>query len=312
VITTADIELAAERVAGRIRRTPILATEPGAFGLAGAVTLKLELFQHAGSFKARGAFNRMLAAPVGTTSVIAASGGNAGIAVAYAAHMLGLAAEIFVPETASRVKVDRLTSYGAEVTVTGARYADAYLASMARAAETGALVVHAYDHPDIAAGQGTLGRELLQQDPETETIVVAVGGGGLLAGVATWARGRARIIAVEPELCPTLATALKAGGPVDVDVDGVAADALGARRVSEMCYDIAAADDVTSVLVSDQAIMAARQALWDETRIAAEPAGAAALAALTSGAYQPQPGERVSVIVCGGNTNPSDLGTPVS
>lgn len=307
VITRGDIESAAQRVAGRIRRTPVFETERGAFGLAEPVTLKLELLQHTGSFKARGAFNRILAAGDDTTDVIAASGGNAGAAVAYAARELGMGAEIYVPETASRVKIDRLSQYGAKVTVTGAYYADAYAASLIRADETRALLVHAYDQPEVAAGQGTLARELLAQQPAVDTVFVAVGGGGLLAGVAAWLQGTARVVAVEPESCPTLAMALKHGEPVDVEVGGIAADALGARSISSTCYEIAHRDSIISLLVSDEEIMAARQALWDEARVAAEPGGATALAALISGAYRLHPGERAAVIVCGGNADPCDL-----
>ncbi|KWX06714.1 threonine dehydratase, partial [Carbonactinospora thermoautotrophica] len=215
MITKTDVETAAGRIAGRVRTTPVLTVEPAAFGLPCPVTLKLELFQHTASFKPRGAFNRMLAAGVPGSGVIAASGGNHGLGVAYAARELGVPAEIFVPESTPPVKVARLHALGAQVTVTGAYYAEAYQASRRRAAETGALVIHAYDQPEVAAGQGTLGRELLQQMPDVETVVVAVGGGGLLAGVATAVAGRARVVAVEPEAIPTLHHALAAGGPVD-------------------------------------------------------------------------------------------------
>jgi threonine dehydratase len=315
LITRGDIEKAAARIDGRVRRTPVVEAGEGAFGVDARITLKLELLQHAGSFKPRGAFNRILAAGGEARTVIAASGGNHGLGVAYAARALGIPAEIFVPEAASPVKVARLRALGAEVTVTGAYYADAYAASQRRAEETGALVVHAYDQPEVAAGQGTLAMELAAQAPDVDTVLVAVGGGGLLAGVATWwdgeAGGRAvRIVAVETERTATLASALEAGAPVDVEVGGVAADALGARRIGAHGFAAAVRAGVRSVLVSDEAVMAARQALWDELRVAAEPAGAAVLAALRAGAYRPRRGEHAALIVCGGNSDPGDLGTP--
>jgi threonine dehydratase len=306
VITGQDVDAAAERIAGRVRTTPLLAVEADSFGTPLPLTLKLELFQHTGSFKVRGAFNRILAGepPAG---VIAASGGNHGLAVAHAARTLGLPAEIFVPSSISPVKVSRLHTAGAAVTVIDGYYADAYEASQKRAAETDALVVHAYDDPTVAAGQGTVGRELSAQAPEADTVLVAVGGGGLLAGVATALARRVRVVAVEPERIPTLHAALAAGRPVDVEVGGLAADSLGARRIGDLGYRVAVDREVTSVLVSEEAIVAARQRLWDRARIAAEHAGATALAALLSGVYRPAPDERVAVIVCGGNTDPSDL-----
>ncbi len=307
MVTKTDIEAAASRVAGRVRTTPVLTVEPAAFGLPCPVTLKLELFQHTASFKPRGAFNRMLSAGIPEAGVVAASGGNHGLGVAYAARELGVPAEIFVPESTPSVKVARLRALGARVTVTGVYYAEAYEASQKRAAETGALVVHAYDQPEVVAGQGTLGRELLQQMPDVETVVVAVGGGGLLAGVATAVAGHARVVAAEPRPIPTLNRALTAGGPVDVPVSGVAADSLGARRIGDIAYQVAVDTGVHSVLVPDEAIRQARQLLWDQCRIVAEPGGACALAALVCGAYVPGPDEHVAVVVCGGNTDPSDL-----
>lgn len=307
MITKLDIESAAERIANRVRVTPVVHTEAGAFGVAEPLALKLELLQHTGSFKPRGVFNRVLSAGAPKVGVIAASGGNAGAAVAYAARELGLPAEIFVPEASSPVKVARLHSYGARVTVTGAYYADAYAASLRRAEETGALIVHAYDQPEVAAGQGTLGMELTEQLAGIDVVFVAVGGGGLLAGVATWLRGVAKVIAVEPQQCASLAIALKQAQAVDVPVGGIAADSLGARRISTRALEIARRDHIASVLVSDEAILRARKALWDECRVAAEPGGATALAALTSGAYRILPGERAAVIICGGNTDPGDL-----
>jgi threonine dehydratase len=309
MITRTDVEEAAERVGGRVRRTPVVEVEPDALGTPASALLKLELLQHTGSFKPRGIFNRILSARADAKAhgVIAASGGNAGLAVAYAAEQLGLHAEIFVPVSASPVKVARLRKLGAVVNVTGAHYADAFAASQERAATTGALVVHAYDQPEVAAGQGTLARELLEQAPAVDTVLVAVGGGGLIAGVATWLRGRARVVAVEPERCPTMAAALERGEPVDVEVGGIAIDSLGARRVSDTALRACQRAGAVSVLVSDEAIAAARLRLWERLRVAAEPGGACAVAALSCGAYRPAPGERVAAIVCGGNTDPADL-----
>jgi threonine dehydratase len=302
-----DIAAAAERVGSRVRRTPVVELEPGAFGAAGRISLKLELLQHSGSFKPRGAFNSVLSAGVTGDGVLAASGGNHGLAVAYVARALRVPAEVFVPTSASPVKINRLHSYGAAVTVGGDFYADAYAACQQRAAESKALVVHAYDGFDTVAGQGTLARELDEQVSGIDTVLVAVGGGGLIGGVATWYAGRAQVVAVEPARIPTLAAALAAGRPVDVEVGGVAADSLGARRIGAVGYAAAVAAGVTSVLVAEEAILAARRVLWDELRVAAEAGGATALAALISGAYRPGAGERVAVIVCGGNTDPRDL-----
>ena len=302
-----DVEAAAALIGDRVRVTPVLDVTGPAFGLPGPGVLKLEQLQHSGSFKARGAFARVLSAEVPAAGVVAASGGNHGLAVAHVARELGLPAEVFVPRSSSAVKVARLRGYGVEVRVGGDHYADAYTASRARAAETGALPVHAYDALEVVAGQGTLARELERQCPDLDTVVVAVGGGGLLAGVAAWYAGRVRVVAVEPERCPTLSAALAAGEPVDVEVGGLAADSLGARSIGALGLAAARAAEVRSVLVPDAAIAEARQRLWDELRVVSEPGGAAALAALTSGAYRPLPGERVAVVVCGGNTDPRDL-----
>jgi threonine dehydratase len=312
VVTLADVEAAAGRISGRIRRTPILEVDADVFGRSGSLVLKLEMVQHSGSFKVRGAFNRILTALEGGSlpacGVIAASGGNAGIAVAHAARELGVLAEIFVPEAASPVKVSRLQELGAVVTVTGALYADAFDACLKRAADTGALLVHAYDQPEVVAGQGTLGLELLDQtDYRIDTVLVAVGGGGLIGGIATAVGSFARVVAVEPELIPTLHAALAAGEPVDVSVGGVAADSLGAKRVGEIAFETVREHRVHSVLVSENAIIDARQRLWDECRLALEYGGAAALAALIDGVYVPGPAERVAVVLCGGNTDPATL-----
>ncbi|MBB2911957.1 threonine dehydratase [Streptosporangium becharense] len=300
-VSIGDVERAAARIAGRVRRTPVLEVSPGLF-------LKLEGTQHAGSFKTRGGFNRALSAGrLPETGLIAASGGNHGLAVAYVARSLGVRAEIFVPTVASPVKVEGLRALGAVVTQTGAVYAEAYEASAKRAGETGALDVHAYDQAEVVAGQGTVGLEVLEQTGGVDTVLVAVGGGGLIAGIVAAVAGRARVVAVEPELIPTMHRALAAGGPVGVEVGGVAADALGASRLGDIAYEIAGAADVHSVLVPDEAIVEARRELWRTCRVAAEYAGATAYAALMTGAYTPAPGERVAVVVCGANTDPATL-----
>ena len=299
-VSPTDVAAAAERIRGRVRRTPVLEVSP-------TLTLKLELVQHTGSFKPRGAFNRVLSADVGAKGVIAASGGNAGLAVAHVAHELGLPAHIFVPRTAPEIKVRRLRELGAQVELSGTEYADAYAAAVATAEETGALFVHAYDQPEIVAGQGTLGLELLEQVDGFDTLLVAVGGGGLMAGIATAIGDRARVVGVEPELCPTLHTALAAGEPVDVAVSGCAADSLGARRLGGHAFAAATSYGVSSLLVGEDAIQQARRELWQRFRLVVEHGAATAYAALTTGAYQPAAGERVVVVVCGANTDPSDL-----
>jgi threonine dehydratase len=307
-VTPEQIEAAAARLAGYVRATPVIELEPRAFGSPALITLKLELLQHTGSFKPRGAFNRILSAQVPEAGVIAASGGNHGAAVAYAARQLGHVAEIFVPEPTPDIKVDRLRRYGARVVLVGANYAEAWSASQERALHTGALEVHAYDHPDVLAGQGTLAREFEAQAAALDTLLVAVGGGGLIGGVAAWFAGRMKVVGVEPERCPTLHAASVAGQPVDVEVSGLAADSLGARRIGALAFGLAQRYVAGVVLVTDEEIRQTQRALWDNLRILAEPGGAAALAGLRSGKYQPQPGERVGVIVCGGNTDPARFG----
>ena len=300
-MTRSEIVEAAERIAPFVRRTPVIAVDVE----GSPVTLKLELFQHTGSFKPRGAFNRILAADVPEGGVIAASGGNHGLAVAYAAKTLGIRAQVFVPEVTPPVKVKRLRDYGAEVVVTGEFYADALEASAEQATRTGALVVHAYDQPEVVAGQGTVGRELMEQISDVDVVLVAVGGAGLIGGVAGWFSGRARVIGVEPSEAPTLSRALEAGRPVDVEVGGIAADSLGAARVGDIAFDISRqyVDDV--VLVSDPEIRRAQQWLWSDVHLISEPGGAAALAAYLEGRYRGEPGERVAVVVCGANTDPA-------
>lgn len=307
MISPDDIVEASRRILPYIRRTPLMALEAEAFGLPAAVMLKLELMQHSGSFKARGAFNNLLAQKVPASGVIAASGGNHGAAVAFAARSLGHKAEIFVPKLASAAKIARLKDYGADVTVTGESYAEAFAASEARRAETGALSVHAFDSDLTLAGQGTLGREIDAQSPSIDTLLVAVGGGGLIGGIAAWYRGKVRIVGVEPESCPSLERAFAAKRPVEVAVGGVAADSLGAKKVGALMFDIAKDFVEGVVLVEDAAIRQAQSRLWNDLRIMAEPGGATALAALTSGAYRPAIGEKIGVVICGGNLDPSSV-----
>lgn len=307
----ASVSQAYEHIEPYIRKTPVINLRAGTFaidtGIDTPITLKLELLQHSGSFKARGAFSRILQNDIPVAGVIAASGGNHGAAVAFAARRLQCPAEIFVPTISSPTKVQRLKDYGAKVVVTGQDYFDALHKSEERAQETGALVVHAFDQIEVLAGQGSVALELESQAPELDTVLVAVGGGGLIGGIAAWYQGRCRVVGVEPELAPTLHDSLAAGKPVAVKVGGVAADALGSRRVGDLMFPIAQKYVERVVLVSDEAIVQAQQLLWDELRVLAEPAGVASLAALISGRYQPEPGERIGIIICGGNTDPSQL-----
>lgn len=312
MIDRADAQAAAARIRGQVRVTPVIEADRDLFPAAGAVWLKLEQLQHTGSFKARGAFNRILSAAeqgaLPAPGVVTASGGNAGQAIAYAAARQQVPARVFVPENSPPVKVARLRGYGAAVTQAGARYADANELAVKHAAETGALFCHAYDQPEICAGQGTLALELLDQvGGGLDTVLVAVGGGGLMAGLAAATEGAARVIGVEPAASPTLNAALAAGQPVDVEVSGVAADSLGATRLGDIAYAVAVRTGVGSVLVGDDDIVAARQLLWERYRMALEYGGAAAFAALLAGAYQPSAGERVAVILCGANTDPATL-----
>jgi threonine dehydratase len=286
-----------------VRRTPVIEVEPRDFGLSGKpLSFKLEFLQHSGTFKARGAFANMLLRPGADAGVIAASGGNHGAAVAYVAGKLGYRARIYVPKLASRAKVDRIRSYGAEAVVGGETYVEALAASRQWAAERGGLTVHAYDQFETLAGQGTVALEFREQAPQVDTLLVAVGGGGLIGGMAAHLQGDVKIVGVEPEACPCLHDALAAGEPVDAPVGGVAADALGARRVGSLMFPLAQRYIAQSVLVTDDAILEAKQRLWETLRIVAEPGGAAALAALLSGRYAPAPNERVGVLLCGANT----------
>ena len=302
-----QIASAARRVAPWVRHTPLLRVEAGDLGLRFPLALKLELLQHAGSFKPRGAFNRILTArdtgELAQAGVIAASGGNHGAAVAYAARALGLHAEIFVPELAPPAKCARIESLGARLIRTGAAYADALAASRARGAETGAMEVHAYDHPAVLAGQGTTAREFELDAPDLTHVLVATGGGGLIGGMAGWYAGSVQVVSVEPAACPALHDALVAGHPVEAKVGGIAADALGARQVGALMFPLASAFVAEAVLVPDEAIRAAQRLLWDRLRVLAEPGGATALSALLSGAWIPPEGARVGVLVCGGNTD---------
>ncbi|MDQ2090997.1 threonine/serine dehydratase [Marimonas arenosa] len=301
-----EIEAARARIAGHVVKTPVL--EAQGFGLDHPVEIKLEQVQHTGSFKARGAFNTLLSGDVPEGGVVAASGGNHGAAVAYAARALGHRAHIFVPELAGPAKIALIRSTGAELTVVDGEYANALEMARAHEADTGAMQIHAYDAVPTVAGQGTCMAEWEEQGLKAETVLIAVGGGGLIAGALAWLQGVRKVVAVEPETSCALNAALAAGNPVDVDVSGVAANALGARRIGEICYGLAARHLARSVTVSDDAILAARDALWRERRQLVEPAGATALAALMSGAYQPEPEERVAVLVCGANVAPDPLG----
>jgi threonine dehydratase len=286
-----------------IRRTPVVEVDGREFGLpAISLTLKLELLQHSGSFKARGAFANLLTRAVPEAGVVAASGGNHGAAVAYAAMRLGKPAKIFVPSVSSRAKVERIREYGADLVIEGDSYADALAASEIWAQRTGAMLVPAFDQNETIMGQGTLGLELDRQAPEIDTVLVSVGGGGLVAGVAAWYAGRIKVIGVEPLASPTLSKALEAGHPVDAEAGGLAADSLAPRRVGERVFPIVQKYARRTVLVSDEAIANAQATLWRAMRIVAEPGGAAAFSALLSGAYAAEPGERIVVIVSGGNT----------
>lgn len=286
-----------------IRRTPVVEMHLQR-GSARDVTLKLELLQHSGSFKVRGAFTNLLTRHVPAEGVVAASGGNHGAAVAYTAERLGVDATIFVPEIASPAKIERIRSYGARLIVSGRSYSEALAACEQWAARRDVMPIHAFDQRETILGQGTLAREIEEQVPDADTILVAVGGGGLLAGIAAWYGRRTRVIGVEPRGAPTLARALEAGAPVDVDIDaaGVAADSLAPRRLGALVFDVVQPNIYESLLVSDQDIRAAQRYLWDTARVVAEPGGAAALAGILSGAYTPRDGERVVVVISGGNT----------
>ena len=294
---TGEIEAAQARIAAHVRRTPVMKAVLGGHDVA----LKFEHVQHTGSFKPRGAFNTLLSREVPEAGVVAASGGNHGAAVAYAAAQLGHRAKVFVPEMAGPAKIALIERAGADLVVVPGAYANALEAAEAHEAETGAMQVHAYDSVQTVAGQGTVMAEWGAQGLEADTVLIAVGGGGLIAGAMGWLAGRRKVVAVEPRLSCALYAALQQGAPVDVDVSGVAANALGARRIGEICLELAEAQNVESLLVEDDRITAARTLLWRELRQAVEPAGATAMAALLSGAYRPEKGERVAVLLCGAN-----------
>jgi threonine dehydratase len=306
-ITPSDIRSAHARVCGRIRRTPILETDSPVGG-APPLSLKLECLQATGSFKARGAFHNLLTRPTAEAGCATASGGNHGAAVAFAAQKLGIRARVFVPEMAPTAKIAKIKAYGAEAIIGGASYAEAQQRCDAYVAETGALAIHPYDAVETIAGQGTLALEW-EEDLERlglkklDTVLVAVGGGGLISGVAAWFQGRVKVVGVEPKGSRALDAALEANGPVDVAVKSLAADSLGAKRVGELNFDIARKFVSQVVLVEDIAITEAQRRLWSDLSVIAEPGGAAAFAAIASGAYRPEPGERVGVLVCGANAD---------
>jgi threonine dehydratase len=316
-VTPNDVRAASALIRPHLRRTPMLSLGNNSFGMdmrtGATITFKLEYLQHAGSFKPRGAFNTLLSSQVPTVGVAAASGGNHGAAVAYAAQKLGHPATIFVPEIASPAKIDAIRRFGATVMIGGARYNDALARCTAFIADRGALSVHAYDTPETIAGQGTValewGEQLAAQSlPPLDTVLVAVGGGGLIAGMAAfWETKGPRVIGVEPRGSRALRAALDAGRPVDIEVNSVAADSLGAKRAGTLVYEIASRAVADVVLVDDAAIVSAQRTLWQDYRIASEPGGAAALAALLSGAYRPSPGEHVGVLLCGANVDLKSL-----
>ena len=312
-ITPDQITAAATRIAPHVLETPLWRLPSTVLGLPDGTPpfeawLKLEHLQRAGSFKARGMFNRLLANPIPAAGVIVASGGNAGIATALAAQALGVRAEVFVPSVIPAAKRARLEALGAQLVIAGAAYAEALEACEARQRETGALLTHAYDQPEVVAGAGTLARELeAQLGAAPDAVLVSVGGGGLIGGIAAWFAGRARVVALEPERAPTLFRARQAGAPVDVGVGGIAADSLGARRVGNLAWAIAQQHVAQAELLSDDAIVAAQRFLWREFKLAVEPAAALPLAALQTGVYRPRAGERVALIVCGANLDPATL-----
>jgi threonine dehydratase len=306
------IERAARRIAPHVRETPLWVLPSAALELPPGtppfeVWLKLEHLQRSGSFKARGMFNRLLSNPIPAAGVIAASGGNAGIATAVAAQALGVPATIYLPGVSSASKRARLAALQAQVVVAGAAYADALVACEARQRETGALMTHAYDQPEVVAGAGTLAREIERQRGVPDSVLASVGGGGLIAGIAAWFGGRSRVVGVEPEGAPTLFRARAAGAPVDVDVAGIAADALGARRLGRIAWDIARHHVADSLLLDDAAIGEAQRWLWTELKLAVEPAAALPLAALRSGRVRARSGATVCLVICGANLDPATL-----
>jgi threonine dehydratase len=309
VVTTQGIRSVEALIRHYVRRTPTVTVDRADFGLPpGPLVLKLEQLQYTGSFKARGAFANLLLRDVPEAGVVAASGGNHGAAVAYAAAVLGVPARIYVPHVSSPAKTARIKDYGAELVVAGGTYAEALAASEQWAASSGALPIHAYDQAETMLGAGTLGLELAGQAPDAGCVMAGVGGGGLLGGITAWYAGRTRVVGVEPEGAPTLTQAMRAGRPVDAEAGSIAVDSLAPRQVGELTFAVLAHYAAQVVLVDDDAIRGAQEALWDRLRLVAEPGGAAALAALLSGRYRPEPGETLAVVVSGANTTAVDFG----
>ncbi|HEX3967214.1 MAG TPA: threonine/serine dehydratase [Edaphobacter sp.] len=290
-------------LAPHIRRTPVVDVDATDFKLnMGSLSLKLELLQHAGSFKSRGAFTNLLTREVPPAGVVAASGGNHGAAVAFAAMKLGIPAKIFIPSVASPAKIQQIREYGAELVIAGERYADALASSELWLAQSGAISIHAFDQVETMLGAATVGLEFEQQRSDLDTLLVSVGGGGLIAGIAAWFGGRIKVVGVEPELAPTLTRALEAGRPVDAEAGGIAADSLAPRRVGELVFPILQRYVSDTVLVTDDSIREAQRLLWKILRVVSEPGGVTSFAALTSRRYVPEPDERVGVLICGANT----------
>lgn len=309
VPTPDEVRAAATLIRPHIRRTPVIDVAAGDFGLKGApLSFKLEFMQYTGAFKARGGFANLLLREGTKAGVVAASGGNHGAAVAYAGMKLGIPAHIFVPSIASPAKIDKIKAYGADIHVGGATYADALEASQKFAAGRGLVQVHAYDARETVLGQGSIAVEWAEQSPDLDTWIVAVGGGGLIGGMAAFAAGAPRIVGVEPGTAPTLTAALAAGKPVDVEVSGIAADSLGARRLGSLTLPLAQKYVAAVKLVTDAEIVDAQKCLWDVLRVVVEPGAAAAMAVLLSGKYAPAPDERVGVLLCGANTTVVDFG----
>lgn len=304
-----DVRAAAALLGGHVRRTPVLSLRAGEVpGLTVDVVVKLELLQHTGSFKARGAFHRLLGSPVPEAGVVTASGGNHGAALAYAARVLGYRAEIFVPASSPPMKAERIRSLGGHVVIGGAIYDEAQAAANVRAAESGALMVHPFDHISTVAGAGTCAMEFEDQTGGLDTVLTSTGGGGLTSGTSAWfGRDAVHVVSVEPETSQCLASALAAGHPVPVAVEGLAIDSLGARQVGAVPFAVCSANGVRAVTVTDAAIRAAQLALWQGLRLVVEPGGAASFAAILSGAYVPAAGERVGVVICGANCDPSTV-----
>jgi len=312
-LNRAAVEAAARRLSegpeAFLRRTPLWKLPGAALGVGcREVWLKLEQLQASGSFKARGMLHRLLAQPIPPAGVIVASGGNAGIATAAAAKALGVPCEVFVPTVSSPAKQARLRALGARLVVTGDAYADALEACLARQRETGALLTHAYDQPEVVAGAGTVAQEIEEQGGRVpDAVLVSVGGGGLVAGIASWFEGRSRVIGLEPELAPTLFRARQAGQPVDVAVGGIAADSLGARRLGALAWEVTQRWVADSLLLSDEAIAHAQRWLWSQWQLAVEPAAALPLAALQQGVFLPGPDDAIALVICGANVDPARL-----